>query len=399
MGKILFINGPAHGHTNPTLGLVEELTLRGEKVVYITTEEFRERIEKKGAEVKTYKDFTKDLNPGKNVNIFDMVSYLTILAKSIIPDILEKIKGEEFDIVVHDSMFGFGKQISEILKIPSVCTCTTFAPSKTFIKTLTKSNNLNIVTSLLTGIPGLIVAKKNSWYLSRKYKIKYPGIFQSFFSKGDLNLVFTSKYFQPDSDFIDDSFKFVGPSITYRDEELDFPFNDLKGHKAIFISMGTIFNNTLDFYRKCFDAFRYENVKVVLSVGNRVPISLIGQTPENFIIKKYVPQLQLLKYVDVFITHGGMNSTSEALYNNIPLIVIPQYADQPVVAARVGELGAGIVLNKDNISSQALKEALNDILNNPSFSESSRKIGESLRNSGGAKKAVDEILSLRNSNK
>ena len=40
---------PAHGHTNPTLGLVKELTASGHQIYYFFFEAFREKIEKAGA--------------------------------------------------------------------------------------------------------------------------------------------------------------------------------------------------------------------------------------------------------------------------------------------------------------------------------------------------------------
>ena len=50
MARIFFFSIPAHGHVNPTLPLVRELTARGHRVIYYETEEFREKIEKAGAE-------------------------------------------------------------------------------------------------------------------------------------------------------------------------------------------------------------------------------------------------------------------------------------------------------------------------------------------------------------
>ena len=75
IAKVLYINGPAHGHINPTLGLVEELVSRGEKVVYFTTEEFRDKIQKKGAEVGCFcltprkGIVVKKLNPNLDIEV------------------------------------------------------------------------------------------------------------------------------------------------------------------------------------------------------------------------------------------------------------------------------------------------------------------------------------------
>ena len=46
--NIAFFCIPAHGHTNPTLAVVRELTARGHTVRYYTTEAFRAKIEAAG---------------------------------------------------------------------------------------------------------------------------------------------------------------------------------------------------------------------------------------------------------------------------------------------------------------------------------------------------------------
>ena len=38
--KIAWFCIPAHGHTNPTLGLVRELTSRGHEILYFSFEQF-----------------------------------------------------------------------------------------------------------------------------------------------------------------------------------------------------------------------------------------------------------------------------------------------------------------------------------------------------------------------
>jgi UDP:flavonoid glycosyltransferase YjiC (YdhE family) len=63
MSKVLFINGSAEGHINPTLGLTRELIHRGEEVLYFATEEFRSEIEKTGATICSYENFIKHLAP------------------------------------------------------------------------------------------------------------------------------------------------------------------------------------------------------------------------------------------------------------------------------------------------------------------------------------------------
>jgi len=89
-----------------------------------------------------------------------------------------------------------------------------------------------------------------------------------------------------------------------------------------------------------------------------------------------------------------MNSVSEALYFNVPLILTPQGADQFWIAGRVAELGAGIVLKGDAVP-LALRETVESVLGDPKYSRAAGRIGESLRGAGGYVKAADEIISFR----
>ncbi|MBJ3793254.1 glycosyl transferase, partial [Bacillus sp. OA1] len=144
-----------------------------------------------------------------------------------------------------------------------------------------------------------------------------------FHYESDMTLVFTSRYFQPQSDSFNDHVKFIGPSIIPRNEEMKFPLYKLEGKAVIYISMGTELNEQLELYKKCVQAFKDFNGIVVISVGKEINLMEFSNTPSHFIIRPYVPQLEILKYADVFITHGGMNSVSEGLYHNTPLVILP----------------------------------------------------------------------------
>lgn len=54
--------------------------------------------------------------------------------------------------------------------------------------------------------------------------------------------------------------------------------------------------------------------------------------PKNFIVRNYVPQNEILKFTDAAVTHAGMNSISDLIYNNIPFVALPLGADQPALA-------------------------------------------------------------------
>jgi MGT family glycosyltransferase len=221
--------------------------------------------------------------------------------------------------------------------------------------------------------------------------MKAASLLEVFINKGDLNLVYTSRMFNPDGNQFDDSYLFVGPSVNKRKELMEFPLSELEGHKIIYISLGTINNNFSGFYQMCIQAFAETEYKVVMSVGTKCNITELGQIPDNFIVKQFVPQLEILKKSHIFISHSGFNSVSESLYYGVPLIVLPMVNDQYMVATRVTQLGAGIMLKMSEITDRQLIEAVEKIEFNDEYKTACERIGKSFRQADGCTNTVVKI--------
>jgi MGT family glycosyltransferase len=129
-----------------------------------------------------------------------------------------------------------------------------------------------------------------------------------------------------------------------------------------------------------------------LSAGADTDLDSLGAIPENIVVRNYVPQLDILKRADVFVTHGGMNSVSEGLWYGVPLVVIPQGSDQYLVAKRVETLGAGVALDKRGITPEALRQAVESVLSDEGKRANIKAIQESFREAGGYVRAADVIV-------
>jgi MGT family glycosyltransferase len=103
----------------------------------------------------------------------------------------------------------------------------------------------------------------------------------------------------------------------------------------------------------------------------------------------------VLKYAAAAITHAGMNSMSDLLVHGIPFVSLPMGADQPELAARAEELGATISLDVNALEPEALRNAVERVMHDPSYLASIKKISESFKAAGGYPKAVDEIFELK----
>ncbi|AHV98278.1 macrolide family glycosyltransferase [Paenibacillus sabinae] len=397
MSKALFLSIPAHGHVNPTLGLVNELINQGEEVTYFCTEEFKEKIEKTGAEFKSYRVDTilgnrKDNTP-QNMGIERLLNNINEALKSsdkIIEDVLDQIKDKHFDYILYTAMYPFGNVFAQILKIPSVSSFAVFATPQEL-----KAGHKELMNEeLMNNHPVMDTFKKVSKQLKDVYKVEMPDNPMSlFFNKGDINIAYTSKYFVSHPEYYDDSFKFIGPPIYDRQENLDFPFEQLKGKKVIYISLGTVFNRDIKLYELFLKTFADTDAVVVMTAYN-VDLSEFA-IPDHFIVRNFVPQSEILKVTDVAITHAGMNSTSDLLYNEVPFVALPIGADQPYMAGRSAELGAAISLDKDTITPELLRDSVEKVLDDPSYAENIKKISDSFKQAGGYKKAVEEIFKLK----
>jgi MGT family glycosyltransferase len=131
----------------------------------------------------------------------------------------------------------------------------------------------------------------------------------------------------------------------------------------------------------CIKTFEDSDYYVVMSIGEKCNINQLGTIPSNFYVGNFLPQLAILKQTDVFISHAGFNSVSEALYYGIPLYVLPMVNDQYMVAKRIKDMELGIVGKFKEITPQALRDGVEELLSNEQIKENCKRISLLLRES------------------
>ena len=385
MATIVFFCIPAHGHTNPTLNVVRELTARGHRVVYYSYDDFREKIEGAGAEFVSCNGYDAQLGltreEGAKIGA-DMALSTRVLVDttlSLDEPVCAAMERLRPDCIVADSMAVWGKAVARKLGIPYVCSTTTFAFNRESAKIMPHS--LKETVSMITSM-GKVNAQ-----VKRLQQAGYPvkSILDLIGSDETVpTVVYTSPLFQPCAQSFPKHFAFVGPSIRPARSKIE-----KTEKKLVYISMGTVNNAMLPLYRACIQAVKGSNWQVILSVGDQVAVEALGALPENVSAYPTVDQIAVLEKADVFLTHCGMNSASEGLYFGVPLVTLPHTSEQGGVAARAEQLGAGLRLKKT--TPEAIRSVLETVMNTPSYRENAAKISDSFRACGGAKAAADCI--------
>ncbi len=383
--QIVFYSLPAHGHINPTLGVVKTLVEHGHQVIYYSIPQFREKITSHGAIFKAYELPNINLQH-ISPNSIELLALLMKITLHLLPELTKEIDKTKPTCIIHDSFALWGWVLSSYFKIPAVNSVTTFVLTPLILKRFILHGPGK---NLLTNIPSLITTLKLKRLISKNYHIPIK-LLNTISNTEKLNIVYTVRELQPLSETLDNSYKFVGPSITRREEVGDFPIDRLQG-TIIYISLGTVRNNRLDFFKNCIKAFGDTPYTIIMSIGKNIDPYELEEAPPNFIIRRYVPQIEVLKRISLFITHGGMNSTHEGLYFGVPLLLFPQTPEQRLVSIRVQERGCGKILEGENPSPLIIREYARLILEDISYKENVERLSHFLKNAGGEKRAVAEI--------
>ena len=393
MSKIIYLTPPAHGHLNPALPVMQELVQRGEQVSCYNTEEFQSTVERIGATFRAYpsteissSEISRVLQDGNLARVTGLILRST---EQLLPFVLEELSREGPDLVIFDSIALWGKMATKQLKLRAAASISHLVMDEKHMKPL---DLLRMLRQYLPIVPGILRTRRS---LIQKYGKAYPLAQPLFPMRDRLNLVFTTRDLQPATPIIDETFRFVGPSINPHTRNEDFLFDALGQKPIIYISLGTVHSTQPEFFRACFEAFADLDSQFILSVGAQTDLGALGPSPANFSVRATVPQLEILQRTAAFITHGGINSVHEGLYYGVPLIMIPQQFEQLLNARCVAAHGAGLIIESrmqgKPVTAKLLRQSLAKILSDSRYRDSAGKLQQSMSGAGGYKAAADHI--------
>lgn len=103
--------------------------------------------------------------------------------------------------------------------------------------------------------------------------------------------------------------------------------------------------------------------------------TLLGK-PDNVMTSAWIPQRDILAHPNVrlFITHGGNLGTIEGLYEGVPMLGLPMYADQQMNIGRASSKGYAMAMKRDEITETQLEKAIMELLDNPKYKKNAERI-------------------------
>lgn len=389
MARILMANIPAYGHVNPTLPVAAALVEAGHEVGYALTEHFRTRVERTGATLLPYGGGI-DVDPVDRRSVLRNARRLYTGMNAAIVD-----AAPGYDVVVAGGMNPCVPWLERRLEVPVVFLTAIFLQNER-----TLAHFADICLGLPRAVRVLMRHRRPRLALSRVltprvFGVRLPDLLGIFGPQsGTLNLVMTSRFFQPyPEDFDGFPVAYVGPTPTVSGLDDTFPLDRLRDHAGpvVYATLGTVFNDWPGFFRAVAEAFAGSDALVVMSTGHPDRIAAVGPVPDNVVLRPFVPQAAVLAHADLCIAHAGFGSLSDAVSLGVPMICVPVGADHFFNAYRLRELGAGEVLPNRKVTPGRVRRLAESILSSRDRGAGFDRLRDSFLTAGGPARAVREI--------
>lgn len=408
MKKIVFFSIPLFGHVNYGLRIAKRLKNKGYEVVYYSGSAYKQFIENQGVIFQPYSEKIEHLFSFKNStynnkymqyvhaeeldHVFEWYKFCCHLYS--IADIFMKTDVKRMprpNLVVYDSAALWGRYISKYWMVKSVASCTPYTyPKKYACENLQRFSRLIFQKDLSVREIERLVYILN-------YKLDYAffdespcSIFEPLDPCADYKLIYTVKEFQSGYEYMNlDNTFFCG--IMQEDEIVNYSCLVSRDIPNVYISFGSIYNNP-EVLRLIYESCKHLNFNFILNIGPVINPNIFANLPSNWKVVKHLNQFELLKSVEVFISHGGVNSVREAMHCGVPMIVLPTEGDTLCAAEDIKSKNLGIVLNIRNISSISL--AVENLVMNEKIKENCKKLSYIMQQSSGLSGAVDIIENI-----
>lgn len=410
--RILISTFGSHGDVLPFISLANEFIKKGDEVIFYANPFFKTLVFNKQIKfvpIETIDEYNKifknveNKNPTRSFQLvaFEIMRLCPIYYESMKHDILENKT-----ISITNSLLFSARLLEEIHHIP----CVTIHLSPSIFRSNQNPARLN-PSWIKKETPEFI--KNISWYLldklfyepnfnkplnviRKKYGLfEVNRIFKSWIHESDLVIgLFPSWFAKPKSDWprninlidfpLDDNSKYISLSQDILD------FIESKDTPIIVFSAGTATANDSEFFETSIEACKNLNVRAILLTHfkEQIPSNL----PKNIIHMEYAPFSLLLPKVDLFVHHGGIGSTSQALKAGVPQLIRPVAYDQFDNSSLAVNLGVAKEILIKNYNIKNITNSINEILSVDNYKNNAKLVAKNFTEESSIQKVCKLIL-------
>ncbi len=156
----------------------------------------------------------------------------------------------------------------------------------------------------------------------------------------------------------------------------------------IYVSLGSLGSGDVPMMKSLVEALAETPHRYVVSKG---PQHSEYDLADNMVGEEFLPQVSVLPQVDLVITHGGNNTTTESLHFGKPMILLPLFWDQHDNAQRIHETGFGIRLPTYTFEPDDLSGAIDRLLADAGLQGRLSEVSQRVQASPGNERAADLI--------
>ena len=376
--RILFSCFPSEGHFRPLLPLAEALAARGHELAFATAEAWRPRVEEEG-----FESLPAGMSQADGFVVFEPIRdeifatlppearrphvfttlFARIHAPAKLPELLDAARAWQADAIAFDSCDLAAPIAAAALGLPAV----------------------NHSFGAMIPLRALETARQYLEPLWRGEGLEpdpYGGAFRGLF----IDLAPPSfAWEQPKGKVVR-----LRPVPETAGEpppwlgELERPL--------VYVTMGTVHNQP-ELVRPLLDGLDGARGfgSALVTLGRDRSAASVEPVPARVRVEAFVPQAHVLPLAAAVVSHGGSGTTLGALAHGLPLVLVPQAADQFDNAARAEAAGAAVVLRPGEVSAESVRAAVERALGDTSVAEAARKIAAEIAEMATADEAASAV--------
>ena len=378
MTRFGFVTWDGGGNVPPAVGLAQGLVARGHEAVFIGYEVQRTSVERRGLPFLALNragefDIYATGAPGQRIagltaNVWASPDHLDDL-----PDALAATAADV--LVVDFSMQG-------ALAGASRCAAPMMVLAHSTITGLTPGPETAMGAARLSATNQLREAARLS---------QLAGLADAWL--GYTTLVTTIPELDPAAQVADSSVHYLGPIFeAARGDpwESPWPLDDDRPLVLVSFSTTALWDQR-GRIRNTLEGLAGEPVRVLVSASQTMDL---GPIPGNARIRSFVPHQKVLRGAALTVTHAGHGTVAASLAHGVPIVALPnQAADQPFLAARVQQLGAGLALDGEAGPAE-IREGVRAVMTQLSYATAAAKLALVIRAAPGVDGAVVELEGL-----